>query len=228
MREYILYAILIFLPIGYIMSLFLCREGLAKKHITIFVATAMIMVISFPISAERLGIFNTGLIYVLLLLIITWYFINTNQLNYLYKQSVNENINEGLIDLTLPVAIKDALVNNEETPLVTAELDNTMFTRQDQEIISTQEYIEPTVEIKLEDVFEENVIEQSADNIMVTGQEEEITSTQEYIEPTVDIKLEDVFREDETSVLEAAAASEETSIPEASITEKPAPENVPL
>lgn len=85
MREYIFYATFIFLPIGYIMSLLLSREGLIKKHIIIFVAIAMIMILIFPISAERMGILYTSLVYFSLLFTIAWYFVKTNQFNYLYN-----------------------------------------------------------------------------------------------------------------------------------------------
>ncbi|MGI5922012.1 MAG: hypothetical protein ACOX6I_09795 [Syntrophomonadaceae bacterium] len=113
MREYLLYSILTFLPVGCIMSLFLRREGLGKKHIITFVTLALIMVIIFPITAERLGIFNTGSIYALLMLTISWYFIKTHQLDYLCKPSVNKNINESMVEFTAPITLKEALAVEE-------------------------------------------------------------------------------------------------------------------
>lgn len=55
MREYILYVLLFFIPIGAAMVAFLKREGMASKQINVVVAVSLLIIITFPISMERLG-----------------------------------------------------------------------------------------------------------------------------------------------------------------------------
>ena len=55
MREYILYVLLFFIPIGAAMVAFLKREGLANKNINVVVAVSFFIIITFPVGMEKLG-----------------------------------------------------------------------------------------------------------------------------------------------------------------------------
>lgn len=67
MGEYILYVIMLFIPIGGMMAYFLRKEGLPGKYISIIVILSLAIILSFPISMERLGSLFSLFIYVLLL-----------------------------------------------------------------------------------------------------------------------------------------------------------------
>jgi len=73
MREYIIYVLLIFLPIGSIMAYFLRREGLGKKNMAIILTLSLLIIITFPITVVRLGILSSFLSYILLIVVITRY-----------------------------------------------------------------------------------------------------------------------------------------------------------
>src|SRR5665647_1175924 len=79
MREYIIYSAIIFLPIGAIMSFQLSREGLMAKFIAVIMVASLGIIISFPIALQRLGLFAALLLYALLLLALTWYFLKSLQ-----------------------------------------------------------------------------------------------------------------------------------------------------
>jgi hypothetical protein len=75
---------------------------------------AMIMIIFFPISAERIGIFSTALVYFSLLIIITWYLIKTRQFDYLYKLetvSISEALNER-------TEFNEEVLSSDQTPQI--------------------------------------------------------------------------------------------------------------
>jgi hypothetical protein len=73
MEEYILYVILIFIPIGGAMAYLLHKDGLPGKYINIIVILSLFIVLSFPISMERLGGLASLMIYVLLIAVMSWY-----------------------------------------------------------------------------------------------------------------------------------------------------------
>ena len=73
MEEYILYVILIFVPIGGAMVYLLHKDGLPGKYINIIVILSLLIILSFPICMERLGGLVSLLIYVLLIAVMSWY-----------------------------------------------------------------------------------------------------------------------------------------------------------
>jgi hypothetical protein len=88
MLEYLIYAILIFLPLGFLMARFLLKQGFAKKQITGFTIAALAAVILFPIGAARMGTTSTGIIFIFILALFSWQIVKTEQL------STNEELNE--------------------------------------------------------------------------------------------------------------------------------------
>lgn len=79
MREYIIYAILIFLPLGFFMAYFLNKQGFNKKQIICFTIAALAAVILFPISAARMGTTPTGIIFVFILALLSWQIMKAEQ-----------------------------------------------------------------------------------------------------------------------------------------------------
>ncbi len=73
MKEYILYVILIFIPIGGLMVYLLRKEGLPGRYINIILWLSLLIILSFPISMEKLGKSVALIIYLLLLAAMTWY-----------------------------------------------------------------------------------------------------------------------------------------------------------
>lgn len=72
MREYILYAVLIFLPLGFLMAYFLYREGLNKRLIACLTTVVLVAVILFPICAAKVGTTVSGIVYVGMLVLFSW------------------------------------------------------------------------------------------------------------------------------------------------------------
>ena len=76
MGEYILYVIFVFVPIGGAMAYLLYKDGLPRKYINIILILSLLIILSFPISMERLGGLASLIIYVLLVAFISWYILN--------------------------------------------------------------------------------------------------------------------------------------------------------
>ncbi|NLB87908.1 MAG: hypothetical protein GX790_01585, partial [Syntrophomonadaceae bacterium] len=77
MREYIFYVFLVFLPIGALMVKILYDHGLPIKNIAYIVLTSLAIVITFPISMERLGVLLAFTVYAILILLIILYMVKT-------------------------------------------------------------------------------------------------------------------------------------------------------
>ena len=73
MEEYIFYVILIFVPIGGAMAFLLHKDGLQGKYINIILILSLLIILSFPISMERVGGLASLMIYVLLITVVSWY-----------------------------------------------------------------------------------------------------------------------------------------------------------
>jgi len=72
MKEYILYVILIFIPIGGLMIYLLRKDGLPGRYINIILLLSLLIILSFPISMERLGRPVSLMIYILVLAAMAW------------------------------------------------------------------------------------------------------------------------------------------------------------
>jgi len=83
MREYVLFVILIFIPIGLVLYYFLRREGLPKKDISVILLLALLTIFSFPICMERLGIYLSLLIYLLIIGALVAYLLRSGEGPYL-------------------------------------------------------------------------------------------------------------------------------------------------
>lgn len=79
MREYIIYAIIFFFPLGVIISYLLRKEGLKNRFIGLIVGISLIMVISFPVTMQKMGIVFALLVYLLLMGGLTGYFVRMLQ-----------------------------------------------------------------------------------------------------------------------------------------------------
>ncbi len=79
MREYIIYAILIFIPIGFLMSYLLRKEGLDIKYRLVIISASLAIIMSFPILMTNMGLPIALLLYVLALAGLTLYFIKATQ-----------------------------------------------------------------------------------------------------------------------------------------------------
>jgi hypothetical protein len=79
MREYILYAILIFLPLGLLMASFLYKQGFTIKQISYFTVAALAAIILFPIIAAKIGTTMTAVIFLVLLALLSWQVMQAEQ-----------------------------------------------------------------------------------------------------------------------------------------------------
>lgn len=189
MREYIFYATLIFLPIGYIMSLLLSREGLIKKHIIIFVSIAMIMILIFPISAERMGILYTSLVYFSLLFIIAWYFVKTNQLNYLYnleETAFAEEFSKETEFYSPGNPVIDITPGNQNPIKITASIPTEVSINDTYDNTEINKQTANNIELKKELIVDEPVTEPVTEAISTVSQglpEETVNSRESLTEP---------------------------------------------
>ena len=121
MLEYLIYAILIFLPLGFFMARFLAKQGFAKKQITGFTVAALAAVILFPISAARMGTSSTGIIFIFVLALFSWQIVKTEQL------STNEELSENSqFDPTVLVKREDS-----NKPTEVAAKETTVMSKQE-------------------------------------------------------------------------------------------------
>lgn len=79
MKEYLLYAILIFVPVGTLMEFFLRREGLVLKFRLILEVFSLAIIISFPVLINRLGMWYAVFIYLASIFALSWYFLRVSQ-----------------------------------------------------------------------------------------------------------------------------------------------------
>jgi|GEM_PF-6985040 len=83
MREYVLFVILIFIPIGLGLHYFLRREGLPNKEINIILGLALFIIFSFPICMARMGIYCSLLIYLIIIVAMVAYLLRLGENTYL-------------------------------------------------------------------------------------------------------------------------------------------------
>lgn len=76
MREYIVYSLAVFLPLGALMSLLLRKQGLLYKHISIIVGFSLMVIISFPVAIKSMGWMFSLFFYVAILCVLIWYLLN--------------------------------------------------------------------------------------------------------------------------------------------------------
>jgi len=69
LREYAFYVILFFLPIAFGMAYLLRRDGWSWKYISVILIVALVIILTFPISMEKLGGLITFIAYLFLLCI---------------------------------------------------------------------------------------------------------------------------------------------------------------
>lgn len=79
MREYIIYVILVFLPIGAIMTYLLQREGVSRRNIIIVVIISWLIIITFPLSIAKMGTFIGLLTYIAAILVMTRYLLGNKK-----------------------------------------------------------------------------------------------------------------------------------------------------
>lgn len=79
MREYIVYTILVFFPIGILMNYLLRRQGLIFKYRVAIITASLAIIISFPILMGNLGLPMALVLYFSAILVLTWFFIKATQ-----------------------------------------------------------------------------------------------------------------------------------------------------
>lgn len=111
MGEYILYVILIFIPIGGLMVYLLRKDGLPGKYINIILLLSLLIIFSFPISMEKLGRSVSLMIYVLLLAALAGYLLRARVGSFalfatpeVSAGSEHNGINTALLGPSIPVA----------------------------------------------------------------------------------------------------------------------------
>ncbi len=117
MKEYIFYVLLIFMPIGAIMVKILLGQGLPAKNIAYIVLASLSIVVSFPISIERLGAFLAFVTYAIVLALIIVYLVKLEKQIY---PEVETN-------LSSPSIIIPALDNNDGSNKNTVISNNTIM-----------------------------------------------------------------------------------------------------
>lgn len=117
MKEYIFYVLLIFMPIGAIMVKILLGQGLPAKNIAYIVLASLSIVVSFPISIERLGAFLAFVTYAIVLALIIVYLVKLEKQIY---PEVETN-------LSSPAIIIPALDNNDGSNKNTVISNNTIM-----------------------------------------------------------------------------------------------------
>lgn len=79
MHEYILYALLIFIPVGILMEFFLRREGLMLKFRVILEFFSLAIIITFPVLISRLGMWYAFCLYLAAIIALSWYFLHVSE-----------------------------------------------------------------------------------------------------------------------------------------------------
>ncbi|MEN6326209.1 MAG: hypothetical protein ABFD18_08395 [Syntrophomonas sp.] len=79
MQEYILYVIMVFLPIGAIMAYLLQREGVSRRNIAMVVIISWLIIVTFPLSIAKLGTFIALLTYIVAILVMTRYLLGNKK-----------------------------------------------------------------------------------------------------------------------------------------------------
>lgn len=99
MREYIFYVLLVFVPICMLMIKILHNYGLSKKNIAYMVIISLVIILTFPISTEKLGLFLALPLYIAVFFLIVLSMVKvsgatsseTNSLASPHELSVSKN-----------------------------------------------------------------------------------------------------------------------------------------
>ncbi len=127
MQEYIIFAILIFFPIGALMDYLLRRDGLLPKYRIVIITASLAIIISFPILMGTIGLPIALIIYVAAILLLIWYFIRASKSQswYLRQGTAATNdevyVSDRFIDMTKVQTVgdlEDAIWPKEEEQLV--------------------------------------------------------------------------------------------------------------
>jgi len=111
MGEYILYVILIFIPIGGAMAYLLYKDGFPGKYINSIVFLSLLIILSFPISMERLGGLASLIIYVLLVAVTSWYILKSRVHDFVVlpsRSATGEQLINNLVDNNTSMAVEPA------------------------------------------------------------------------------------------------------------------------
>lgn len=151
MKEYILYVILIFIPIGSLMVYLLRKDGLPGKYINIILILSLFIILSFPICMERLGRPASVLIYILVLAALCMYLLKAR------IGAFTMSIAPELAASSQPDAINIALLESAETVTEGTNTDITLSLITNQTCSETGEIVsgEISPELLLEVVEEE-------------------------------------------------------------------------
>ncbi|HZK43769.1 MAG TPA: hypothetical protein VFC73_05705 [Syntrophomonadaceae bacterium] len=77
MKEYIFYVLLVFLPISIFMVKILYSNGLPKRNITYIILISLAIIVTFPITLERLGFLWAFMSYAIIIFLIIMYMLNS-------------------------------------------------------------------------------------------------------------------------------------------------------
>jgi len=113
MQEYIIFAILIFFPIGALMDYLLRRDGLLPKYRIVIITASLAIIISFPILMGTIGLPIALIIYVAAIILLIWYFIRASKSQswYLRQGAAATNdevyVSDRFIDMTKVQTVGD-------------------------------------------------------------------------------------------------------------------------
>ncbi len=243
MEEYILYVILIFIPIGGAMAYLLHKDGLPRKYINIIVIVSLLIILSFPISMERLGGLASLMIYVLLVAIISWYILkgggglalfNCRLAAVEFVKSIISVINKKPVDNKIcTIESTEEILEKEEIPEEKIDPGITPAEKKDEEQITvadeTRELIEPEEKIaeaqittNVEtapgpDLALETMLEEKETEEHMPAPEEIASSEDTTLQKDVDIQIEPLIQETVEPIL---VEGDETEIEEVELIEE--------
>jgi hypothetical protein len=215
MEEYILYVILIFIPIGGAMAYLLHKDGLPRKYINLIVIVSLLIILSFPISMERLGGLASLMIYVLLVAIIAWYILKGGGGLALFncRLPVVEFVKPiiSVINKKPPIESTEEILEQEEIPEEKIDPGITPTEKKEEEQITVadeaRELIEPEEKIaeaqpitKVEtapgpDLAPETMLEEKETKQPMPAPEEIASSEDTTLQKDVDIQIEPLIQE---------------------------------
>ncbi|QGT98891.1 hypothetical protein SYNTR_0298 [Candidatus Syntrophocurvum alkaliphilum] len=105
MREYILYSILIYLPIGSLLGYFLYRYNFSKKNIYCYILAIWLLIMLFPISLVNLGVLLTMAGYLIVFSFLSYFLIKFSSDNMIdVKNKREDEIKNDEIDNNIEVS----------------------------------------------------------------------------------------------------------------------------
>lgn len=166
MQEYIFYVVLVFLPIGAVMAYLLRKENLAWSYIVIIEAVSLLVIISFPISMENLGVFLSFAIYIVCLLLLTGYF--------LYSQKDSSVIPEQSSNASALLPAEQGQIDNKDDnfasiPLITPEQETSSIETTDKQIIINDSPVAENAHEDDEQQFKDNMADDETQGDLIQG-----------------------------------------------------------